>query len=53
MKNVGFLQRQDSLEFADSTAKIGLNSAQQRISEIQPLERSSHGTHACLADHHR
>ena len=52
-KKCGLLHHQDSLESAESTAKIGLNSTQQRISEIQPLERSSHEAHACLASHRR
>jgi hypothetical protein len=52
-KKCGLLHHQDSLKSAESTAKIGLNSAQQRISEIQPLERSSHRAHACLANHRR
>ena len=45
-KKCGFLQPRDSLESSELTAKTGLNSAQQRISEIQQLERSSRG--ACM-----
>jgi hypothetical protein len=40
-KTCGFLHHRDTLESSESTAKIWLNSAWYRISEIHPLERSS------------
>jgi hypothetical protein len=40
-KTCGFLHHRGTLESSESTAKIWLNSAWYRISEIHPLERSS------------